>query len=109
MPSEKKTVVIRHREAIGGGGFFETQVEVVEKDEVIELSGDEKDIEEQLAKRKGDRIFAFNDFHDFRAKYFGGREVDALEEVTRIQQMKLARAKYSKRQAAVNSGQSLHQ
>jgi hypothetical protein len=30
-----RTVIVKHREAIGGGGFFETQVEVIEKEEVI--------------------------------------------------------------------------
>ncbi len=32
-----KTVIIKHREVIGGGGFFETQVDVIEKEEVIEV------------------------------------------------------------------------
>ncbi len=30
-----KNVVVKHREVIGGGGFFETQVEVIEREEVI--------------------------------------------------------------------------
>lgn len=39
--SNKKTVIVRHKEAIGGGGFFETQVEVVEKLIEIEVDNDE--------------------------------------------------------------------
>ena len=34
-PPKMKTVIVRHTEMIGGEGFFQTQVEVVEKEEVI--------------------------------------------------------------------------
>ena len=38
--NKKRTMVVKHREAIGGGGFFETQVEVIEKEEIIEIDDD---------------------------------------------------------------------
>jgi hypothetical protein len=86
-------VVIKHREVIGGGGFFETQVEVVEKEEVIEVD-DEGGTEDE---RKDERIFGFSNFNDFRQQYFTGREVDPLNGQSRINNIKQARAKYSKR------------
>lgn len=45
--------------------------------------------------KKDERIFGFTNFNDFKEKYFGGREVDPLEEVTRIKVMKEARMRYS--------------
>jgi len=70
-----KTVVVKHSEVIGGGGFFETQVEVIEKEEFIQVPVE--DI------KKGDPIFAFQNFNDFRSKYFN-KEVDPVQEFTRI-------------------------
>lgn len=84
---KKKTVVIKHREAIGGGGFFETQVEVIEKEEVIEVDDNGTD-DEGKEKKKDDRIFGFNNFNDFKQKYFTGREVDPLNNLSRISNIK---------------------
>jgi hypothetical protein len=84
--------VIKHREVIGGGGFFETQVDVIEKEEVITVpNNDDKKI-----PRKDEKIFAFSGFSEFRTKYFS-REVDPLEELTRMKNVKDARQKYAKR------------
>ncbi|TNV74079.1 hypothetical protein FGO68_gene3446 [Halteria grandinella] len=94
---KKKTMIVKHREAIGGGGFFETQVEVIEKEEVIELNDDDP-APNDAKPIKDDRIFGFTNFNDFRSKYFTGHEVDPLSNLSRIQSIKHARAKYSKRQ-----------
>jgi hypothetical protein len=63
-------VVVKHREAIGGGGFFETQVEVIEKEEIIEIEEgadvNDSKLDTAAAKAKDDRIFGFNNFNDFR-------------------------------------------
>jgi hypothetical protein len=69
-------------------------VDVIEKEEIIQIpvtSGDEKP-----GTGKDERIFAFSGFSDFRAKYFQ-REVDPLEELTRMKSIKDARQKYAKR------------
>ena len=39
-PPKMKTVVVKHSEMIGGGGFFETQIEVIEKEEIIQVPAD---------------------------------------------------------------------
>lgn len=88
--SKKKTMVVKHREAIGGGGFFETQVEVIEKEEVIEVSDDEQTRGDKQPKKE-DRIFGFTNFNDFRQRYFTGHEVDPLSNLSRIHNIKLAR------------------
>ena len=94
-------MIIKHWEAIGGGGFFETQVEVVEKEEIIEIDddGDEAMAAGGLPKNGGkdDKIFGFNNFNDFKDKYFVGKEVQALHDKNRIVSIKQARAKYAKR------------
>lgn len=87
--NKKRTMVIKHREAIGGGGFFETQVEVIEKEEIIEVDDDNQPIDQK--NKKDDRIFGFHNFNDFRQKYFTGHEVDPLGNLSRIQSIKLAR------------------
>lgn len=86
----------------------------MEKEEVIEVDEDEDEEEararaEAARRKKDDRIFGFNNFNDFRAKYFGGREVDPLEDFTRIQSIKQARQKYSKRGGGVNNQQVIMQ
>lgn len=90
---QHKTVVIKHREVINGGGFFETQVDVIEKEEVIQVpinAGDDK------KPGKDEKIFAFSGFSDFRSKYFS-KEVDPLEDLSRLKSIKDARSKYAKR------------
>lgn len=82
-------MIIRHQEVIGGGGFFETQVEVIDKELIIEVP-----IDCCLPK---DKIFAYNDFNDFKSMYFGGREVEPLDNLSRLKTLKEARSKYSKR------------
>ena len=47
--------------------------------------------------KKDERIFGFNNFNDFKSKYFKDKEVNPLEEVSRIKAIKEARSKYSKR------------
>ena len=88
-PPKMKTVVVKHSEVINGGGFFETQVEVIEKEEIIQVPVDQE-------IKKGDPIFAFQNFNDFRSKYFN-KEVDPVQEFTRVRSIQQARAKYSKR------------
>jgi hypothetical protein len=89
QPPKMKTVVVKHSEVINGGGFFETQVEVIERDEIIQVPVDQE-------IKKGDPIFAFSNFNDFRSKYFN-KEVDPVQEFTRVRSIQQARAKYSKR------------
>lgn len=43
-----------------------------------------------------DKIFGFNNFNDFREKYFI-KDVEALEDKNRIRNIKEARVKYNKR------------
>ena len=74
-PPKMKTVIVKHTEMIGGEGFFQTQVEVVEKEEVIQVPAEEP--------KKGEPIFAFSNFSDFRTKYFN-KEVDPVQDFTRI-------------------------
>lgn len=52
--------------------------------------------EDQKKPGKDERIFAFSGFSDFRAKYFQ-KEVDPLEDLTRLKTIKDARHKYAKR------------
>jgi len=88
-----KSGVIKHREVINGGGFFETQVDVIEKEEVIEVPVNS---EGENQKKDSERIFAFASFNDFRTKYFS-KEVDPVSDITRLKAIKEARSKYSKR------------
>jgi hypothetical protein len=89
---QTKTVIVKHREVINGGGFFETQVDVIEKEEIIQVP-----INEDTKKPgKDERIFAFSGFSDFRSKYFT-KEVDPTEELSRLKSIKDARHKYAKR------------
>jgi len=91
---QHRTVIVKTREVVNGGGFFEkTQVDVIEKEEVIQvpITGDEK-----KPPGKDERIFAFSGFSDFRSKYFN-KEVDPLEDLSRLKNIKDARHKYSKR------------
>lgn len=93
-------MIIKHREAIGGDGFFETQVEVIEKEEVIEIDEEEEAAKKAAAAEgsgKEDRIFGFTNFNDFKGKYFNGREVEPLQDLSRIRSIKQARSKYAKR------------
>ncbi len=53
--------------------------------------------------KKDEKIFAFSSFNDFRQKYFNGREVDPLEELTRLKSIKDARSKYAKRFSTGNT------
>ena len=92
-----KTVIVKHTEMIGGEGFFQTQVEVVEKEEVVQVPAEEP--------KKGEPIFAFSNFTDFRTKYFN-KEVDPVADYTRIKSIQQARAKYSKR---FNQPQNIYQ
>jgi hypothetical protein len=85
--------VVKTREVVNGGGFFEkTQVDVIEKEEIIQvpIDGDKK------PPGKEERIFAFSGFSDFRTKYFS-KEVDPLEDLSRLKNIKDARHKYAKR------------
>ena len=92
-PPQHTTVVVKTREVVNGGGFFEkTQVDVIEKEEIIQvpITGDDK------KPGKDERIFAFSGFSDFRSKYFN-KEVDPLEDLSRLKNIKDARNKYAKR------------
>eukprot|EP00347_Sterkiella_histriomuscorum_P012220 403369435 len=107
----KKRII---RETIGGDGLFETQVEVIEREVDVEEYNQRKykydpnnrppyDLEQrknqqprQLQSLKEDKIFGYNNFNEFRAKYFI-KNVNALEDQNRIKSMKEARMKYAKR------------
>ncbi|CDW72773.1 UNKNOWN [Stylonychia lemnae] len=106
----KKRII---RETVGGGTVFETQVEVIER-EVIDENNKQKrntnqsqklgEIPEdeakqklkELQKQKDDKIFGFNNFNEFRLKYFQ-KDVNPLESKSRIKQLKDARVKYGKK------------
>jgi glycine/serine hydroxymethyltransferase len=45
----------------------------------------------------GPPIFGFSNYNDFHERYFGGKEVDPLEKLTRQKTIKIARARYAKR------------
>jgi hypothetical protein len=64
---------------------------------VIEVNENDETVAGADGKPKDDRIFGFSNFNDFRSKYFTGHEVDPLSNLSRIQSIKQARAKYSKR------------
>ena len=85
-------MVVKHREVIGGGGFFETQVDVIEKEEIITVPINE----DKKNPGKDEKIFAFSGFSDFRTKYFV-KEVDPCEDLSRLKNIKDARTKYAKR------------
>lgn len=69
-------------------------MDVIEKEEIIQVPITSAD--ENAGSGKDERIFAFSGFSDFRTKYFQ-REVDPLEELTRLKTIKDARQKYAKR------------
>ena len=80
---------------------------MIEKEEIIELddyqSGDEgKKRGSKMGTNQTDRIFGYNNFNEFRSKYFGGREVNPLEDLTRKKIYRDARKTYSKRFNPVN-------
>ena len=74
---------------------------MVEKEEVIEIDEEEEAAAKKAAASnetgKEDRIFGFTNFNDFKGKYFNGREVEPLQELSRIRSIKQARSKYAKR------------
>ena len=102
----KKKVFRRAQE----DGFFKTGVEVVEHEE-YELEGVDQDaadllkrgdlsagqIHELLQKQlKDDRIFGYEDYDEFKGKYFK-KELTAFEDFHKVRQLKYARVKYNNR------------
>lgn len=91
-------------------GFFKTGVDVQEHEEV-DFEGTAKDaaemfkqgqltaaqIKELLQRRlKDDKIFGYDNYADFNAKYFK-KELVAFEDFYKVRQLKYARLKYNKR------------
>lgn len=102
----KRKVIRRAQE----DGFFKTGVEVVEHEE-YELEGVDQDaadllkrgdlsagqIHELLQKKlKDDRIFGYENYDEFKGKYFK-KELTAFEDFHKVRQLKYARVKYNNR------------
>lgn len=112
VPSQQPEIQIKKKiiRTAQQDGFFKTGVDVQEHEE-INFEGTAKDaaemfrqgqltaaqIKELLQKRlKDDKIFGFENYADFNAKYFK-KELVAFEDFYKIRQLKYARLKYNNR------------
>ena len=108
------------RETKNGQGFFPTSVEVVEREVVLEDqlvipdSGDLPPPESffpetskigqqlrRLKQAKQEKIFAYDDYSDFRTAYFD-KDLVQLQQLDRSNNVKEARKKYSQKYMGLN-------